>query len=165
MPGESISTLDFLQEVAEESRTAIQKKIAERLEELQNKYGAVNIYEMVAEFNDYFGVPRSDENDHRLPYDLQTLKIVHMKEELSEYCEAVTSGNMEQAFDALIDLIYVALGAAHAHRFKFNAGFKRVHDANMQKQRAEKASDSKRGSKYDVVKPPGWKPASLADLL
>lgn len=47
----------------------------------------------------------------------------------------------------------------------FVAAWERVHHANMQKKRAEKASDSKRGSKYDVIKPEGWVPPDLRDLV
>lgn len=138
----------------------------EKIRQLHAKIFTLDPYEMVAEFNDYFGIPRADVvGDHRLLYDFQRLKITHMKEELAEYQEAVEAGNMEQAFDALIDLVYVALGAAYAHRFPFNEGFKRVHDVNMTKQRALKPEDSKRGSKYDIVKPEGFQPASLTDLL
>jgi len=40
-----------------------------------------------------------------------------------------------------------------------------VQRANMSKTRAEKASDSKRGSKWDVVKPPGWVPPRTEEIL
>lgn len=122
------------------------------------------LMEMVAEFNSHFGVPQAG-SDHRLPYDLQVLRLVHLREELDEYKEAVEAGDMEKAYDALIDLVYVALGTSFCHDFKFDEGFGRVHAVNMLKKRAEKASDSKRGSRFDVVKPEGWAPAALADLL
>jgi predicted HAD superfamily Cof-like phosphohydrolase len=38
----------------------------------------------------------------------------------------------------------------------FDELWKQVHAANMRKVRAEVPSDSKRGSTFDVVKPPGW---------
>lgn len=164
----------YLREHGSPADREAREQLLERFKEYLGREWA-GLYEMVAEFNDHFGVPRAhvlanpslsiEECDHRLPYDFQTLKLRHLKEELDEYKDAVEAGDMEKAFDALIDLVYVALGAAHAHRFKYDEGFKRVHEANMRKQRALKNSDSKRGSKYDVIKPDGWKPASLADLL
>lgn len=40
-----------------------------------------------------------------------------------------------------------------------------VQRANMSKVRAEKASDSKRGSQWDVVKPKGWTPPQTEEIL
>lgn len=72
---------------------------------------------------------------------------------------------LEKQFDALIDLVYVALGTAYLHGFDFNEGWRRVHEANMKKVRALKDSDSARGSTYDVVKPEGWTAPDLSDLV
>jgi len=47
----------------------------------------------------------------------------------------------------------------------FVEAWDRVHRANMSKVRAEKAGDSKRGSKFDVVKPSGWTAPDLTDLV
>lgn len=107
----------------------------------------------------YKGPPR------KLPEDLSEFRIKFMQEELDEYKKAVASGNLHEQFDALIDLVYVALGTAYMHGFNFPEGWRRVHEANMRKVRVLKADDSKRGSTYDVIKPPGWAPASLYDLL
>lgn len=73
--------------------------------------------------------------------------------------------NLEQQFDGLIDLTYVALGTAYLHGFQFDEGWKRVHAANMSKVRVENVQDSTRKSKFDVVKPKGWVPPTLSDLL
>jgi predicted HAD superfamily Cof-like phosphohydrolase len=88
-----------------------------------------------------------------------------MQEELNEYCEAVLNQDLEKQFDALIDLVYVALGTAYMQGFQFDVGFDRVHEANMQKVRAKRKEDSLRGSTYDVIKPKNWAPASLKDLV
>lgn len=40
-----------------------------------------------------------------------------------------------------------------------------VQRANMSKVRAEKASDSKRGSQWDVIKPPGWQAPRTDEIL
>ena len=71
-----------------------------------------------------------------------------------------------QTFDALIDLVYVAMGTAHFLGYPWQMGWRLVQRANMSKVRAQKdASDSKRGSSFDVVKPQGWYPPNIGRLL
>lgn len=125
-----------------------------------------SLFSDVVEFHDKFGVQNPTKNeDHQLDFRMQRFKLEHLQEELNEYRLAVHEGDMETAFDSLIDLVYVALGAAHAHRFPFNEGWKRVHAANMTKKIAESAQESKRGFKRDIVKPEGFVPPTLGDLL
>lgn len=75
--------------------------------------------------------------------------------------------HLEEQLDALVDLVYVTLGAAYLHGWneKFKEAWNRVHERNMAKVRAERAEDSKRGSTFDVVKPPGWTPPKHTDLV
>lgn len=127
-----------------------------------------DLYGDVVDFHDKFGVPfsRGKRDGYRIPSEeLQKLKFTHMHEELDEYEKAIAAGDMEGALDALVDLVYVVLGTARAHNFPFNEAWCRVHAKNMTKKRALKASESKRGSAFDIVKPEGWVPASLIDLL
>lgn len=71
-----------------------------------------------------------------------------------------------QAFDALLDLVYVAMGTAHFLGYPWQEGWDLVQRANMSKVRAQKdGSDSKRGSSFDVVKPAGWTPPDIEGLL
>lgn len=96
-------------------------------------------------------------------------------EELKEYVdhsdEAIERLNagldpapaMEEQLDALVDLVYVALGTAEYHGFNFREAWRRVHEANMRKERA--TTPSERGGLYDVVKPPGWEAPSHTDLV
>lgn len=100
-----------------------------------------------------------------LSRELQYFRIQFLEEELEEYKKAVDENNLHEMFDALIDLVYVALGTAYLHGFDFSEGWKRVHSANMSKVKALSKDDSKRKSSYDVVKPKGWKAPSLEDLL
>jgi len=140
------------------------------------------LFRDIGRFHDKFELKPTEDPGHRLPGDVLKFRIKFMYEELGEYLEAVgmCTGSdkvvpnvfadnhkfdAEQAFDALIDLAYVALGTAFLHRFPFNEGWDRVQEANMKKVRASSEEQSKRGSKFDVVKPEGWKPPILADLL
>jgi predicted HAD superfamily Cof-like phosphohydrolase len=109
---------------------------------------------------EYNGPPRL------LPSDLAMFRIKFLQEELNELCEGYAEGNLEKAFDALIDLVYVALGTSYMMGLPFYSGWNEVQEANMQKVRAkEDGSDSKRGHGADVVKPEGWTPPSLTRLL
>lgn len=77
------------------------------------------------------------------------------------------SHHLEQQLDALVDLAYVLFGTVHLQGFGpiFEEAWRRVHEANMAKVRAERAEDSKRGSTFDVVKPEGWLPPEHSDLV
>lgn len=124
---------------------------------------------------DYSGFPR------QLPTDLLDFRVKFLKEELTEYTDdanalaahlitdktdvANTTHLLEKQLDALVDLVYVALGTAYLQGFDFNEAWRRVHEANMKKIRTARAEDSKRGSTHDVVKPAGWEPPSHTDLV
>lgn len=87
--------------------------------------------------------------------------------------------DLEKVLDGYVDLFYVALGsirlhglhtgspkfAPYAYVSRLEHAFNRVHAANMSKERATSTSVSKRGSPYDVVKPEGWQPPDLKDLV
>lgn len=140
---------------------SMQKKTAK---EMSAEYvAAVDTFTMVQGFNEKFGLAYAGQ-PRMLPPALRRLKEVHLHEELVEYKKALEKGNLEGCLDALIDLVYVALGAAYLHGFDFNEGFRRVHAANMRKERARIKEDSKRNSEYDIIKPAGWEPANLEDL-
>lgn len=123
-----------------------------------------------------------------LPEELDGFRTKFMAEELAEYVStnemdhnfftraiaAFQSANakfgrgtpdLEKKLDALVDLVYVAIGTAYLHGFNFNEAWRRVHEANMKKVRAERAEQSARGSTFDVVKPEGWTAPDLSDLV
>jgi predicted HAD superfamily Cof-like phosphohydrolase len=105
--------------------------------------------------------------NHELEPKMQEFAIKHLQEELDEYKAAVARRDSVDVLDSLVDLIYVALGAVHKHGMSpsFDEAWRRVHSANMAKVRAEKATDSKRGAAFDIVKPVGWIPPDLSDLV
>jgi predicted HAD superfamily Cof-like phosphohydrolase len=112
----------------------------------------------IAEFHEKFGLAGSDHP--ALPdANLADFRIRFMQEELEEFKQALRKDDLVEAFDALIDLVYVVLGTAHMMGLPFQEGWDIVHEANMKKVRASgDGSDSKRGSAWDVVKPEGWEP-------
>lgn len=81
--------------------------------------------------------------------------------------EAEFVHQLELQLDASVDLAYVLFGNVYLQGMlpAFAEAWRRVHAANMNKVRAEKAGDSARGSVYDVVKPAGWEPPKHTDLI
>jgi predicted HAD superfamily Cof-like phosphohydrolase len=123
-----------------------------------------NLFDDVSAFNKKFGLEPTDSPSFPAE-EIWKLKNRHMQEELDEIRAACLIGDLEQYFDGIIDLVYVALGAAYLAGLPFDEGFRRVHEANMKKVRAITAEDSKRGSTYDIIKPAGWEAPVLDDLL
>lgn len=141
-----------------------------------------SLFQDIEDFHHKFGLEYKGKA-RNLPADLEKFRTMFLGEELAEYItvnpidhrfitDAVDScledtvrPPLEKQFDALIDLVYVALGTAYLQGFDFDEGWRRVHECNMKKVRALKASDSARGSTQDVVKPKGWTPPVLTDLV
>ncbi len=99
----------------------------------------------------YDGGPR------RLPSKVRLERSRHMTEELTEYMKAES---IEDEFDALIDLVYIAIGTARMQGLNFELGFIRVHQANMRKVKGGK--DVFKGG---VKKPNDWQKPYLKDLV
>jgi predicted HAD superfamily Cof-like phosphohydrolase len=153
----------------------------------------VSYFEDIANFHMKFELTYDQTTPRELPDDLSLFRIGFLVEELAEYAQASGYTNIarslndlhqhikdgarwmvnrnevrdpEKQFDSLIDITYVAIGTSYMHGYDFDEGWDRVHDANMKKRRVK--SDlvgSTRGSIYDVVKPKGWTPADLSDLV
>lgn len=88
-----------------------------------------------------------------------------MQEELDEFIKAAADGDDAEMFDALLDLAYVVMGTAHLLGYPWQAGWNRVQEANMKKERATSEDMSKRRSTLDVVKPECWTPPDIEGLL
>ena len=147
----------------------LQAKIAiiqlETLTSLISQLGGSDGYmQDIAAFHEKFGLGYNG-SPREIDENLASFRAKFMQEELDEYKLAYTEGDLEKQFDALIDLVYVALGTAYLQGFPFQAGWRRVQAANMAKVRAKSADESKRGSAFDIVKPKGWMPPFLWDLL
>jgi len=133
----------------------------------------------IREFHEKFGLGY-DGPPRLLSHDLRELRAKRLIEEAEEYLnadlseeqdedgvnfQATPEEQMEAELDALVDVVYVALGTAYLSGYPFAKAWQRVHAANMAKVRAERAEDSKHGSTYDIIKPEGWVPPSHKDLL
>lgn len=81
-----------------------------------------------------------------------------LQEELNEY---FTAEKASDEIDALVDLVYVAIGALLEMGVHPLKAFDPVQEANMAKLRGE----TKRGESYDAIKPPGWKPPNHEAVL
>ena len=75
-----------------------------------------------------------------------------LSEELDEFVEAATAGDIVGAADALTDMVYVAMGTALTMGIPLDKVWDVVHAANMKKVKGT----TKRGIANDAVKPEGW---------
>lgn len=126
-------------------------------------------FEDVSRFHEKFELPVANGEIRQLPQDLLDFRVRFLKEELAEFVSAMpswtTPADHAKMFDALLDLVYVALGTAHLLGYPWEQGWNLVQAANMAKVRALRPEDSKRGSAWDVVKPPGWTAPDIEGLL
>jgi predicted HAD superfamily Cof-like phosphohydrolase len=119
--------------------------------------------EDIAEFHEKFGLqhPHGKQSLHPEEW---TLRHRRLRDELLEYEKAVEDGDDEEVLDGLVDLIYIALGTAYRRGWDIAEAWRRVHSANMAKERG-KANNSKYGSGFDIVKPDGWTGPDHSDLV
>lgn len=123
----------------------------------------------ITNFHTKFGFPPNPHH-HTVPTMLTKFRTNFMHEEAREYLTATTNDSNADILDALVDQVYITLGTAYLHGFSrhdiFAEAWRRVHRANMQKQRSLNPNPtSDRGSAWDVVKPPSWAPPNLVDLV
>jgi hypothetical protein len=83
-----------------------------------------------------------------------------LDEELAEYDEATA---IDDKADALVDLVYFALGGLLKMGVAPGAVFAQVHEANMRKRRG--TNDTRPKQHVDAVKPKGWTPPMIDALL
>ena len=128
---------------------------------------------------EYKGEPRC------LTGELGRFRVNFLEEELNEYKEshwdleqfinqnapkddAYVTEQLALQLDALLDLVYVTIGAALL-QFReplVREAWRRIQEANMAKVRANAdGSNSKRNTMYDVIKPIGWEAPDHSDLV
>ena len=116
---------------------------------------------MVRDFHIRFGHEVSDV-PVILPRDSQLARLAYMQEELDEYRDA---GTLLDQTDALIDLIYFAVGTLAAMGVEPDPLFGIVHEANMTKLWPD--GKPRYNGIGKVIKPPDWRPpdAAMAEEL
>lgn len=125
-------------------------------------------FEDVGIFHEKFGLDNTTigaPGPRGVEEELINFRVKFMKEEVEEFEQAWDEGNEAEMFDALLDLVYVAMGTAHLLGYPWHEGWTKVQEANMKKVRATSAAESKRGSSYDVVKPEGWTAPDINAVL
>ena len=106
--------------------------------------------------NEKVGIPDNSE--------LVNFRTSFLMEELAEYTQAITKKDDAGALDALVDIVYIALGTAWLFNLPFEKAWKEVQTANMKKVRA-KSKSKKRGTSFDVIKPKGWKAPNIDQIV
>jgi predicted HAD superfamily Cof-like phosphohydrolase len=126
-------------------------------------------FDDVGDFHQVFDLDNATHHPprpHVLDADLMAFRVKFLYEELRELEDAYAEADIAGMFDALIDLAYVTFGLAHLMGLPWQLGWNEVQRANMMKERAASdGSNSKRGSAYDVIKPPGWTPPNIRAIL
>ena len=96
--------------------------------------------------------------------ELVNFRTSFLLEELAEYSQAITKKDTAGALDALVDIVYIALGTAWLFNLPFEKAWKEVQTANMKKVRA-KSKSKKRGTAFDVIKPKGWQAPNIDQIV
>jgi hypothetical protein len=109
-----------------------------------------DVAEFFLKFDMYYrGPPRE------LPPKMKFLRKKRIQAEYVEYNNAFFKKDHVEQLDALVDIVYIAIGTALLHGWDFQEAWNRVHEANMTKERKG----------YDIVKPPGFTHPDLTDLV
>ena len=123
-----------------------------------------NLQNDVLEFQKKFDMIelKGDNKVIQLTEEQKETRITLLKEELQEFISACIEDDMYEQADALVDLVYIALGTSNLMNLPFQELWDDVHRANMQKERGIKPS---RNLKVDVVKPEGWIGPKTQEIL
>lgn len=118
----------------------------------------------VFELHQKFELPITD-SPRLLTEDEFGYRLRFLREELGEFVTAHYNGNLPETADALVDLVYVALGTAIMMGLPWQPLWDAVHAANLAKERVTRVEESKRGSLMDLRKPETWAPPNLVEVL
>lgn len=93
-------------------------------------------------------------------------RVEFIQEELNELKLAIGDNDAHEVLDALVDIAVVTMGTAVLYGMSsiYDEAWDRVYKSNMKKE-VITAEESKRGMKYDLRKPAGWKAPDFKDLL
>lgn len=120
----------------------------------------LSIETMIAAVNEFHVAAKQPEPSYTPSLETQQLRYIIMTEEVGEMLTAETK---VKRLDALADQLYVLLGTAIAYDLYdvLAEAFWRVHEANM----AKFGPGSQTRADGKVLKPPGWQPPDLSDLV
>lgn len=114
----------------------------------------------VLEFHRKFGMLVHEQPVHLTRRKLQE-RLNFLGEELDEMREGCDLQDLPAIADALVDLVYVALGTVVMLGLPWEKLWDDVQRANMEKERGV----GKRGHLVDCVKPPGWQGPRTLEIL
>lgn len=114
----------------------------------------------VRAFSEKFGLLHHDTPGHLTGRKLVE-RVEFLSEELTEFIDACAGQSLAGQADALVDLVYVAMGTAVMLGLPWDELWDDVQRANMEKERGV----GKRGHLVDLVKPKGWRPPYTKEIL
>jgi predicted HAD superfamily Cof-like phosphohydrolase len=123
-----------------------------------------DILKDIDNFHKKYGFEKNEKVDIPDNNELINFRTAFLMEELAEYTNAITKKDAAGALDALVDIVYIALGTAWLFNLPFEKAWNEVQEANMSKIRA-KDKTGKRGTKFDVVKPKDWKAPNIEKII
>jgi predicted HAD superfamily Cof-like phosphohydrolase len=121
-------------------------------------------YQDVVDFHNKFGL-KYDGKPNPLDTSTQSYRVHFLEEELSEFTSSANLDDVVGMADALVDIVYVAMGTAYMMGLPWQQLWDEVQRSNMDKVRASDASQSKRKNSLDVVKPQGCVGPDLKSII
>jgi predicted HAD superfamily Cof-like phosphohydrolase len=121
-------------------------------------------YQDVIDFHSKFGLNYNGK-PMCLHKNTTDFRIKFMQEELNEFIHSSSNNDIVGMADALVDIVYVAMGTAYMMGLPWQELWSEVQRSNMEKVRALSSSESKRNTSLDVVKPQGWTPPNLELII
>ena len=118
----------------------------------------------VYEFNEKIIGTKQPEKFSVLNRERLLFALTAMYEELNEFTVANNCNNVGEALDAMIDLIYFALGRCYEMGITIEQ-FEKCWNIVQEKNMAKKRGTKNRGTDQDAMKPEGWQAADLGEIL
>tara|TARA_B100001964_G_C14237440_1_gene603195 strand:+ start:1911 stop:2294 length:384 start_codon:yes stop_codon:yes gene_type:complete len=125
---------------------------------------SIDYYDDIKKFHEKFLLKFPDK-PRLLSSDEYEFRLKFLLEEINEFRDSYKNGDVVGCADALVDLLYVTFGTCYFMGLPCDELWKVIHEANMQKEKVNAVSESKRNSILDIKKPKNWKHPDLAYLL
>ena len=146
----------------QEAGTCIMEEMRKDREEI--KIIESNLILDIDRFHKKFGFEKNNKVGIPDDAELVNFRTSFLMEELSEYTNAIVKKDTAGALDALVDIVYIALGTAWLFNLPFDKAWKEIQSDNMKKVRA-KDKTGKRGTKFDVIKPKGFREPNIERII